>query len=137
MNGESYKRMLRYYAMPKIIELPGSPIFQQDGARPHWAINVRRYLDTKLPERWIGRGGPIAWPPRSPDLTPLDFFLWGYVKNYAFSVEIQSLSYMKERIKQAIEAVSIETFEKVWKNINTRINHIIWVSRGHIEQYDI
>ncbi|PNF27274.1 hypothetical protein B7P43_G05160, partial [Cryptotermes secundus] len=29
----------------------------------------------------IGRGGPVTWSPRSPDLTPLDYFLWGYVKN--------------------------------------------------------
>jgi hypothetical protein len=26
--------------------------------------------------RWISRGGPITWPPRSPDLTQLIFFLW-------------------------------------------------------------
>ena len=31
-------------------------------------------------EKWIGRGGPVAWPPRSPDLTPPDYFLWGFVK---------------------------------------------------------
>lgn len=137
VNGENYKRMLRYFALPKVLDLPGSPIFQQDGAPPHYAIIVRRYLDTKLPQRWIGRGGPISWPARSPDLTPLDFFLWGYVKNYVFSVEIQSLSHMKERIKQAIEAVSTETLEKVWKNINSRINHIIRVEGGHIEQDNI
>ena len=33
---------------------------------------------------WIGRGGPTSWPPRSPDVTPLDFFLWGYVKTKVF-----------------------------------------------------
>jgi hypothetical protein len=33
-------------------------------------------LDVKFPGRWIGRGGPIAWPPRSPDLTPLDIFFF-------------------------------------------------------------
>ena len=36
--------------------------------------------DNTFLERWIGRGGPAAWPPRSPDINPLDFFLWGYVK---------------------------------------------------------
>jgi len=33
---------------------------------------------------WIGRGGTIAWPPRSPDLTPLDFSVWRYVKDQVF-----------------------------------------------------
>ena len=30
--------------------------------------------------RWFGRGGPIAWPLRSPKLAPMDFFLWGHIK---------------------------------------------------------
>ena len=33
-----------------------------------------------LDENWVGRGGPVAWPPRSPDLTSADYFLWGFVK---------------------------------------------------------
>ena len=33
---------------------------------------------------WIGRSETIAWPPRSPDLTPLDFSVWGYVKDQVF-----------------------------------------------------
>ena len=43
----------------------------------HWALTVRESLNNSFPQRWIGRDGPIAWPPRSPDLTPLDFFFWG------------------------------------------------------------
>ena len=34
--------------------------------------------------QWIGRAAPIAWPPRSPDLTPMDFFLWGFGKDQVF-----------------------------------------------------
>lgn len=54
--------------------------YQHDGAPAHFEINVRRYLDEEFGERWIGRAGPVQWPARSPDLTPLDFFLWGRVK---------------------------------------------------------
>ena len=46
-----------------------------NGAPPHWGLVVREFLDQTFPNRWIGRDGPIAWPPRSPDLTPLDFFM--------------------------------------------------------------
>ena len=35
-------------------------------------------------DRWIGRGGTINWPPRSPDLTPLDFCLWGLMKSEVY-----------------------------------------------------
>ena len=54
-------------------------IYQQDSAPPHWSLTVRAYLNDNLPRRWIGHAGGEAnvllkWPPRSPDLTPCDFF---------------------------------------------------------------
>nr|CAI5850687.1 unnamed protein product [Callosobruchus analis] len=47
-----------------------------DGAPPHYHRDVRAYLDQNLSGQWIGRRRPNEFPPRSPDLTPLDFFLW-------------------------------------------------------------
>ncbi|EZA62612.1 hypothetical protein X777_10243, partial [Ooceraea biroi] len=44
----------------------------------------RNILNESFPDRWIGRGGRISWPARSPDLTPLDFFLWGHLKNEVY-----------------------------------------------------
>ena len=55
-------------------------IFHQDGASAHYSSRVRTYLDNKRPGNWIGRGGPVEWPPRWPDLTPCDYFLWGHLK---------------------------------------------------------
>ena len=40
--------------------------------------DVTTFLDETFPGRWVGRGSPTAWPPRSPDLTPLYFFAWGF-----------------------------------------------------------
>jgi len=53
--------------------------FQHDGAPrpPHFSNAVSTYLNEQFPNKWIGRGGPINWPPRSPDYTPLDFCIWG------------------------------------------------------------
>jgi hypothetical protein len=51
-----------------------------DGAPPHFSIAVREFLDNMYPARWIGWGGPIVWPRRSPDLNPVDFHLWGHEK---------------------------------------------------------
>ena len=58
--------------------------FQQDGAPAHYGLIVRNWLDSKLPGRWIGRRGPIEWPARSTDLTPLDFYIWGYLKQKVY-----------------------------------------------------
>jgi hypothetical protein len=48
--------------------------FQHDGAPTHYVEDFRRWLNATYPERWIGRGGSTEWPPRSPDLTQIDFF---------------------------------------------------------------
>ncbi|GFT81858.1 uncharacterized protein TNCV_4336941 [Trichonephila clavipes] len=51
--------------------------FQHGAAPTHFHADVRSALDTTYPGLWIGRGGPINWPASSPDLSCLDFFLWG------------------------------------------------------------
>lgn len=50
---------------------------QQDGAPAHNYRLVTDWLNETFNDRWIGTGGPVLWPPRSPDLTPLDFFFVG------------------------------------------------------------
>ncbi|CAF3327057.1 unnamed protein product [Rotaria socialis] len=79
VNVANYLLMLETFFIPEIRKLHKfrSAIFQQDGASPHFSIDVRRCLNDHFPGRWIGRGGSIRWAPRSPDLTPLAFFLWG------------------------------------------------------------
>ena len=73
-------------------------IFQQDGASPHWGSDVRRFLDATIPNRQIGRDGPTPWPPRSPDITPLYFFLWRYVKDKVFWTPVPDITDLKARI---------------------------------------
>jgi len=75
-----YVNMLKHYVVPQLEEFQPRVVFQQDGAPPHWGLIVCDFLNETFPNRWIGRNDPTPWPPRSPDITPLDFFLWGYVK---------------------------------------------------------
>ena len=86
MTGNVYLDMLQNRLMDELI---ANEIYQQDGAPPHWWFTVRAYLNDNLPRKWIGRAsgednGMLKWPPRSPDLTPCDFFLWGYVKTLIY-----------------------------------------------------
>ncbi|EFN61939.1 hypothetical protein EAG_00101, partial [Camponotus floridanus] len=74
---------------------------QQDGAPPHYARIVRDFLNERFNNRWIGRGGPIAWPPRSPDLTSPDFYLWGYLKNTVYRNRPTTRADMIQRVTQA------------------------------------
>ncbi|GBM49030.1 hypothetical protein AVEN_153546-1 [Araneus ventricosus] len=95
--------MLEMYAVPQMQQHQPDVIFQQDGTPPHWGMIVRDFLDENFPDRWCGRGGPIPWPPRSPDITPLDFFLWGFVKNIVYKTPVPSLDELKRRIVTAIQ----------------------------------
>lgn len=53
---------------------------QHDGAPAHYAINVREFLNVQYKNKWIGYGGPVSWPAKSPNLTPIDFFCLGLRK---------------------------------------------------------
>jgi hypothetical protein len=55
--------------------------FQHDRTSPHYTQVVMQHLSDTFPNQWIGRGSIINWPPRSPDLTLLDFCLWGWMKS--------------------------------------------------------
>ncbi|GBL80159.1 hypothetical protein AVEN_29144-1 [Araneus ventricosus] len=72
-----YLDLLRLFIAPQFDEFQPWTMFQHDGSRRHWGSLVRDFLDETFPDRWIGRDGPTPWPPRSPDITPLDFFLLG------------------------------------------------------------
>ena len=53
--------------------------FMHDGCPVHFERNVRNYLNNQFLQRWIRRGSDPIWPQRSPDLKPLDFFIWGHI----------------------------------------------------------
>ena len=59
--------------------------FQQDGTTWHTSGETIGLLHEKFPGRVISRNGDYNWPPRSCDLTPLDFFIWGYVKDKVYA----------------------------------------------------
>lgn len=64
--------------------------FQTDGAPPYIATIAPDFLDETFKRKWIGRRGPTEWPPRSPDLTPLEFFLWGHLKSVVNKQRLRS-----------------------------------------------
>lgn len=83
--------------------------FQQDGAPAHNTQRVSLALYQLFDDRWIGNNGPILWPARSPDLTPLDFFFWGYLKNKVFSVPPTTEDECKNNIRQAIRDLNAQS----------------------------
>ena len=107
--------------------------WQQDGAPPHYARVIRELLNDNFGEQWIGRGGPVEWPPRSPDLSPLDFFLWGYLKRKVYSNRPVTIEDLKRNITEECRQISPETLEKVMANNYRRMLLCKQNSGGHFE----
>ena len=91
--------------------------FQQDGAPPHYAVVARATLDAMFGDNWIGRAGPIAWPPHSPDLTLMDFFLLGYTKSHIYETPANTPMDLQECITQACAQVTPNTVHAVQTSI--------------------
>jgi hypothetical protein len=70
-------------------------VVSHDGASVHYGEDVRQWLNAKYPGRWTGRGGPI---PPSPELTPMDFFLWGHLKEQVYAVPPRTVEDLVERL---------------------------------------
>ena len=75
--------------------------FQQDGAPPHYSLAVRAFLNQEFPHRWIGRRGAIEWPPRSPDITPMDFFMWGVLKEKVYERNPKTVQELRQYITES------------------------------------
>lgn len=80
---------------------------QQASILLHLSRHVMEVLSAIFPGTWIGMGDSVPWPPRSTDLTLLDFFFWGYIRNYIYMGTIQDLYHGKARISEANEQVTI------------------------------
>ena len=73
INGELYEEVLNTHVIPLLKQRRYHKLLFQDGAHAHYVTRVRDILNSELPGRWIGRGGSIQWPPRSPNLSVNDF----------------------------------------------------------------
>ena len=97
LNGERYLDFLNTHFQEYLAEIPLALLrnlwFQQDGAPP-----------ITLPH-WIGNGGAVEWTARSPDLTPLDFYLCGALKNIIYKTEIHSIEYLIMKIRQSFQRI--------------------------------
>ncbi|GFW53422.1 DUF4817 domain-containing protein [Trichonephila clavipes] len=106
--------------------------FQQDVATCHTALSLvpqSIYLKDTFDDRLISRFGPVNWPPRSCDLTPLDYFLWGYVKSLVYADKPQTLDHLEHNIRRVIADIRPRMLEKVIENWTSRLDQIR-ASRG-------
>lgn len=121
-----YLQMLQNEIIPAVrgLEVNFDIWFQQDNCPAHTARLVQAFLKETFPESLIISGGTIVWPPRSPDLTPLDFFFWGYVKQSIYGHEhnrARNLQELKQKIIDCANTITPVMFLHVRENFYHRL----------------
>ena len=107
--------------------------FQQDGATAHTAGEVMSWLNERFNRRLISHRSEFLWPPRSPDLSPLDFYLWGFVKERVFHSRSAGIRELKRVVKDIIQSVDVDTLQRVVANFHQRCIKCIMANGGHFE----
>uniref|UniRef100_A0A914CWJ9 Transposase n=1 Tax=Acrobeloides nanus TaxID=290746 RepID=A0A914CWJ9_9BILA len=106
----------------------------QDEAPPHWHRDVRQWLNN-FEGRWMERGSQnLPRAPYSPDLTPCDFFLWGYVKSKVYRTKQVDLEELKGRIQQAFDEMPQKMIDRAMESYRRRLERCIQVNGKSVEQ---
>lgn len=137
VNSQSYSNMITQFVIPELHRLGKDPkeiIFMHDGAPPHIATNVRNLLTNEF-YGWIGRGNGsiLAWPPRSPDFNPLDFFVWGYLVDLVYLVAPTDINDLRHKIDEAVDHITGEMLTNVQNNFMKRMEKCMEVGGTTIE----
>ncbi|GFU62121.1 uncharacterized protein TNCV_2428261 [Trichonephila clavipes] len=135
VNGDRYRAKITNFFIPELNNHDVQELwFQQDGATCHTARATIDLLKDTFGDRLISRFGPVNWPPRSCDLTPLDYFLWGYVKSLVYADKPQTLDYLEDNIRHVIADIRPRMLEKVIENWTSRLDYIRATRGSHMPE---
>ena len=132
VNGDTYLDMLKKFFWPRYIasKKEYQSYFQQDGAPPHRKKEVQAWLKSHFGDRFLDLS---IWPPRSPDLNPCDFSLWGYLKGKVYNPKPKNIHELKENIIREINSFKKIDRISIFSNMKKRLVLLEQENGGHIE----
>ena len=139
MDGNKYHSLLQYHVLPELRQLNGGNldgmVWQQDGAPCHVTNRNMRYLDSQFGDRVISRKfiRGREWPPRSPDLNPCDFCLWGLLKSKVYTPRPATLDQLQNNIMQEVAALDPQMLTRCILDLKIRAHMCIANNGGHVE----
>jgi hypothetical protein len=104
--------------------------YQQGGVKCQTSNETMTPLKQFFDDRITSKN---LWPPRSPDLTPPDFFLWGYLKETVYKNSPRTLVDLKLNIEEAVKKITAETLLRVSRNMCQRVNLCLQENGGHFQ----
>ena len=148
VNGLAYLRMLNEFAFPQLAVHFNNQFWEglfqglwwaQDGAPAHRLIEVRDCLNEVFGEnRVIALQHNVDWPPRSPDLTPCDFFCGGILRVKCLQLIprfAENIDVLLQRIIEEFNALrrQPEMIGHVMRGIHRRTIRCVERNGGHVE----
>ncbi|KAL0879455.1 hypothetical protein ABMA27_003206 [Loxostege sticticalis] len=104
-----------------------------DGATCHTSNQAMEAVNELFPNKVISPRGNINWPPRSPDLSPLDYFLWGYLKSKVYEDNPRNLTQLKQNISSEMAAISRALCQRVIANLRSRLEECQQRNGHHLD----
>jgi len=136
MTGQNYLDFLQSELPKHLEDVPLATriamYFQHDGAPSHYTRYVMQHLNDTFPNRWIGRGTTINWPPRSPDLTPLDIYLRGLMKSEVYRKKVDTRDELLVNILDVIACIKErqDALRRTIRHVFTRVAKCIDIDGG-------
>jgi len=138
VTSERYLQMLQNFVVPCLQQknILSRITFQQDGAPPHIGNTVKTFLREKFQEEHlISRHFQHEWPPRSPDLAPPDYWLWGFLKGRVYSRQPTTIQELKNIIAEEVASITSEQLKKAVEHHRARLVACLEEAGGHFENY--
>ena len=137
VNDITYLDLVQQFLESQLVQdgILDSVVYLQDGAPSHFALIVQNYLNDIFPGRWIGHASLRLWALRSPDLTPMDFFTWGFIKVKVYQVKTNDLEQLKNRIFATAEQIMPVMLARMFRAKEEHWDMCFDLRGHHVEMY--
>lgn len=85
-----------------------------------------------FPGKVISNRRDIDWPPHSLDLSPCDFFLWGFLKSRVYLDKPRTVGELKNAIEREIRAIPRDMLRRVMINFSQRLEECVEKDGRHL-----
>ncbi|XP_076626017.1 uncharacterized protein LOC143344146 [Colletes latitarsis] len=104
-------------------------VFQQDGAPAHTSHLVKNWLSDNVDMFW----SKDFWPPNSPDLNPLDYYVWGVIERHTNKCRHPNINSLRAAIESEFTVMKRDQLKSACSRFRARIEQVIEAQGGYIE----
>ena len=129
-NGQYYREtLLKQELLTDMCDISEYFIFQQNNAPAHRAKETVDLLSTEMPAFIL----PTLWPPKCPDLNPVDYKVWSLLQEQVYKVKVNDVDGLRQRIQTVWVKLDQRIIDKAIKQWRTPLRACVEAKCGHFE----